>query len=77
MTDELHDDAMKRKRLTARLISEAHGKLMETTWANPNDYPVYLDYESTVLLRGIQREVAAILAKHEEAEKELQNGTTT
>lgn len=74
MTDELHADAMKRKRKTEALISEAHGKLMETTWVNPNDYPVYLDYESTVLLRGIQREAAAILAKHEEAEKELARG---
>lgn len=76
MTDELHEDAMKRKRKTEALVDASHSKLMETRWINPNDYPVYLDHYHATMLRDIQREAAAILAKHEEAEKELEHGKT-
>lgn len=77
MTDELHADTMKRKRKTEEFIVEAHDKITEIDWCNPNGYPVYLDGYHITLLRSIQRHAAAILAKHEEAEKELQNGATT
>lgn len=71
MTTELHSHAMRRKEKTEELISEAHDKITEIHWINPNGYPVYLEFHYAALLRDIQREVGELLARHDKDEREL------
>lgn len=71
MSDELHADAMKRKRLTHECIHEAGGWIDKIFWLHPNGQPVYLDYDDRRSLEGIRTAVEELLERHKEAEKAL------